>query len=140
MQIDRERLAHVLAKALTGGGLSRPKSIDHTAIIKVLADIEAQGFVLTQVKPRRFFTWSEGDGDVLWFKDPISEPPYFGSPLCCGRTMLVEVTIGREQFEFPTQQTGGWPFNIEDEGGLWWIPVPDAKDMQAMIDAGKEEG
>ena len=51
MQIDRERLAHVLAKALTGGGLSRPKSIDHTAIIKVLADIEAQGFVIVPREP-----------------------------------------------------------------------------------------
>lgn len=51
MQIDRERLAHVLAKALTGGGLSGPKSIDHTAIVKVLSDIEAQGFAIVPHDP-----------------------------------------------------------------------------------------
>lgn len=51
MQIDRERLAHVLAKTLTGGGLSGPKSIDHTAIVKVLGDIETQGFVIVPRTP-----------------------------------------------------------------------------------------
>lgn len=27
-------------------------------------------------------TWSEKDGYVLWWKFPISEPPYVGTPLC----------------------------------------------------------
>lgn len=25
--------------------------------------------------------WHEGDGEVLWWKFPIAEPPYLGSPL-----------------------------------------------------------
>ena len=26
--------------------------------------------------------WHEDDGDVLWWRFPIEEPPYVGSPLC----------------------------------------------------------
>jgi len=26
--------------------------------------------------------WSEDDGDVLWWRLPVEEPPYVGSPLC----------------------------------------------------------
>lgn len=51
MQIDRERLARVCAKALTGGSLSSPKSIDHAAVTAVLADIAAQGFVIVPREP-----------------------------------------------------------------------------------------
>lgn len=51
MPIDRERLARVCAKALTGGSLSSPKSIDHAAVTAVLADIAAQGFVIVPREP-----------------------------------------------------------------------------------------
>lgn len=27
--------------------------------------------------------WDEDFGDVLWWKLPVDEPPYIGSPLCC---------------------------------------------------------
>lgn len=71
MQIDRERLAHVLAKALTGGGLSGPKSIDHTAIAKVLSDIEAQGFVIIQrVEPSRI---EELETDIIRLRNALLE-------------------------------------------------------------------
>ena len=26
--------------------------------------------------------WSDDDGDALWAKHPVHEPPYVGSPLC----------------------------------------------------------
>ncbi|SES02272.1 hypothetical protein [Sphingobium sp. YR768] len=94
-----------------------------------------------QPTPRHFHSWAEEDGDVLWYRHPISEPPYFGSPVCLGRTMLVEIYIGREQFEFPAQQTGGWPFDEDDEQYLWWIPAPNGNAVQAAIDAAlKGEG
>lgn len=32
--------------------------------------------------PRPLCEWHEDDGDVLWWKFPINEPPYVGSPLC----------------------------------------------------------
>lgn len=93
-------------------------------------------------KPKRFDDWHEGHGDVLWFKHPISEPPYFGSPVCLGRTMVVEIMIGREHFELPAQQTGGWPFDCTEERDLWWMPGPNGNAVQAAIDAaiGREVG
>lgn len=42
------------------------------------------------MKARPLSQWSEDDGDVLWWKFPIEEPPYVGSPLDLGQT--VEVT------------------------------------------------
>lgn len=33
------------------------------------------------VTPRRLDEWHEDDGDVLWHRFPIVEPPYVGSPL-----------------------------------------------------------
>ena len=32
--------------------------------------------------PRPLEEWHEDYGDVLWWKFPIEEPPYVGSPLC----------------------------------------------------------
>lgn len=45
MQIDRERLVLVCAGALTGSAASA-KLIDRRAVDAILADIEAQGFVV----------------------------------------------------------------------------------------------
>ncbi|MBH1992476.1 MAG: hypothetical protein I8H86_06275 [Sphingomonadaceae bacterium] len=85
--------------------------------------------------PRPFAEWHEDRGDVLWFFSPVSEPPYCGSPLDCGRTMSIEIQIGFEQVELPTRDVGGWPWNQEDEVQLWWVPLPDANALQAQIDA-----
>lgn len=32
--------------------------------------------------PRPLSEWTEEDGDVLWWRFPVVEPPYVGSPLC----------------------------------------------------------
>lgn len=84
-------------------------------------------------QPRPFHQWHEDHGDVLWYRNPICEPPYFGSPICLGRTMVVEIMIGREHFELPARQTGGWPFDQEDERHLWWVPGPNGNAVQAAI-------
>ncbi|AJR24528.1 hypothetical protein [Sphingobium sp. YBL2] len=84
--------------------------------------------------PRRFAEWHEDHRDVLWFRSPIGEPPYCGSPLDLGRAMAVEISIGREHFEFAPRDTGGWPFEQEDEPHLWWLPLPDAGEVQSAID------
>lgn len=47
--------------------------------------------------PRPEAEWHEDLGDVLWWKFPISEPPYVGSPLCLG------FSVGGGRF------VGGWP-------------------------------
>lgn len=85
-------------------------------------------------RPRPYSDWHEDHGDVLWWRIPISEPPYVGSPLDLGRTMMVEIYIGTEQFEFPAQQTGGWPFG-DHTRNLWWTPLPDAKRIEDQVES-----
>lgn len=82
---------------------------------------------------RPFCDWHEDYGDVLWWKIPICESPYVGSPLDLGRNMVVEIYIGFEQHEFPVKNTGGWPFSSEDEASLWWTPLPDANRIQDQV-------
>ena len=36
----------------------------------------------THPRPIPVAEWSEDDGDVLWWRLPVEEPPYVGSPLC----------------------------------------------------------
>ena len=86
------------------------------------------------LQPRPFDQWHEDMGSVLWFFAPITEPPYVGTPLDLGRTMSVEITIGFEHIELPTQQVGGWPWQQEDEPQLWWTPLPDCNEIQRRID------
>jgi hypothetical protein len=49
--------------------------------------------------------WHEEDGDVLWWKFPVSEPPYFGSPLDLGQTVEVHTQAGMAS----RIMVGGWP-------------------------------
>ena len=36
----------------------------------------------THPRPIPVAEWNEDDGDVLWWRLPVEEPPYVGSPLC----------------------------------------------------------
>lgn len=42
--------------------------------------------VTVSTKARPLEEWNEDIGDVLWWKFPIEEPPYVGSPLDCAWT------------------------------------------------------
>lgn len=84
-------------------------------------------------RPRPFCDWHEDRGDVLWWRMPISEAPYIGSPLDLGRTLKVEIYVGVEQHELPAVNTGGWPFDQEDERFLWWTPLPDAQTIMDQV-------
>jgi hypothetical protein len=49
--------------------------------------------------------WHDDMGDVLWWKFPVTEPPYCGSPLSLGHTVEVHAHDGlKARFE-----VGGWP-------------------------------
>jgi len=45
-----------------------------------LADFE------NEIEPRPFEEWGEEYGNCLWWKFPIEEPPYCGTPLDCDFT------------------------------------------------------
>lgn len=58
--------------------------------------------------------WHEGDGDVLWWRFPVREAPYVGSPLDLGKAYQIR-GIG----ESVTVHLGGWPGYHTH-----WTPLP----------------
>jgi hypothetical protein len=67
--------------------------------------------------------WQEDDGDVLWYRVPINEPPFVSSPL--RSDWLVETANGR------CIEVSDWIFGIEDsdegEPKAWathWCHLP----------------
>jgi len=90
-------------------------------------------------RARPFCDWIEDYGDVLWWRIPVVEGPYLGSPLCCGFPVQVttELTSTYRQTE-PAERTfnmlvGGWPFSEEDERHLWWTPISDGKTIEDQV-------
>lgn len=81
-------------------------------------------------RPRPYCDWHEDHGSVLWWRIPISEPPYVGMPLDLGRD--IEVQIG-DGVPLKVAEVAGWPFDETDEPDLWWTPLPDAKRIQDQV-------
>jgi hypothetical protein len=89
---------------------------------------------------RPFREWHEDHGDVLWWRFPISEAPYVGSPLIIGFTISADL---RNQFgeviSTAHADVGGWPFDAKDEPHLFWEPfsVPErpAPTAEQLLDA-----
>lgn len=62
--------------------------------------------------------WCEEDGPVLWWKFPVEEAPYIGSPLDLGQT--VEVTLRAYGVDkLMRANVGGWPGYHTH-----WTPLP----------------
>ena len=83
--------------------------------------------------PSTYCDWHEGVGDVLWWRIPISEPPYVGSPLDLGQTIAIELRIGGKPFVQEVRDFGGWPFTGADRAQLWWTPLPDAQFIEDQV-------
>lgn len=77
---------------------------------------------------RPFREWHEDHGDVLWWRFPIVEAPYVGSPLDLGFCVSADL---RDQFGevIGTMQgdVGGWPFASDTQDDLYWqaLSVPE---------------
>lgn len=62
--------------------------------------------------PRPLSEWNEEDGDVLWWRFPIEEPPYVGTPLDLGHTFEIiarYIDQGQLVEKLQRQLVGGWP-------------------------------
>lgn len=98
---DREKLIELLAEYFTIGdsyayNLTRVKeafsvgtmSLDDFVefddeVVADIADHLIDNGVSLVPEARPISDWDEDDGDCLWWKFPIEEPPYVGSPLDC---------------------------------------------------------
>ncbi len=68
-------------------------------------------------EPRPLSEWHEDIGDVLWWRFPIEEPPYVGSPLDMGRN--IEVIVDGQSL---IARVGGWPGYHTH-----WMPLPEVR-------------
>lgn len=89
---------------------------------------EARMKLLEEARP--LAEWHEEDGPVLWWRFPVDEPPYVGSPLDLGRTYAVEMNIGDETVA-GVVTLGGWPGYHTH-----WTPIVEP----ARAALAKEEG
>lgn len=71
------------------------------------------------VRARPLSEWTEEDGDVLWWKFPIVEPPYVGSPLALGKTIALQIVGADEPFLGCKFDVGAWPGYHTH-----WTPIP----------------
>lgn len=93
---------------------------------------------MDKTKPRPYHEWHEDHGDVLWFKWPITEAPWVGTPLDLGRNVGIcaALVIGVETYDLNTVKlgnTGGWPWYEEDHSFLFWLPLPDFNELDEAI-------
>ena len=66
--------------------------------------------------------WAEEEGDVLWWKFPVEEAPWVGSPLIAGRTVEIHTWDTGEGPRLASRTTiGGWPGYHTH-----WTPLPPA--------------
>jgi hypothetical protein len=64
--------------------------------------------ILPDRTPKRLDEWSEDDGPVLWWKFPLDEAPYCGTPNDLGH--IVEMHhYHRGEMKVTRTTVGGWP-------------------------------
>lgn len=73
------------------------------------------------VEPRPLSEYHEEMGDVLWWKFPLSEAPYCGSPLDLGYSVEFEIRTNYNT-ETVSKSFGGWPGYHTH-----WTPLPKVK-------------
>lgn len=59
-------------------------------------------------KARPIEEYHEDMGDVLWWKFPVEEPPYVGSPHDLGRSVEITIRDSIREYSY-TENIGGWP-------------------------------
>ena len=62
--------------------------------------------------------WHEDDGPVLWWRFPVTEPPYVGTPNDDGRPVEVVIRDSVRDYKYITH-IGGWP-----RYHTHWTPLP----------------
>jgi hypothetical protein len=72
---------------------------------------------------RPYEEWHEDDGPVLWWKFPVTEAPYVGTPLDLGFGVRVRLDTVLEAPLDTEVNVGGWPGYHTH-----WTPLPPIPD------------
>lgn len=75
----------------------------------MIADVKRQVQELHKPVARPYDEWHEDIGPVLWWKFPIEEPPYVGTPNDLGFAIKVEITEPTGKQALNPVLVGGWP-------------------------------
>ena len=88
---------------------------------------------MTQGRP--LAEWTEEDGPVLWWKFPIDEAPYVGTPFDRGHTVELHTwdTADGPRVAFRTA-IGGWPGYHTH-----WTPIPPAPSAEMPAETALSE-
>lgn len=112
--------ARGIARALKNGLVTFPQSGG-----QILSTLSADAIRQGEGAFRPYSEWNEDDRDVLWWKLPVQQAPYVGSPLDLGFAVGAHLynqfgeVIGRTE-----ANVGGWPFSASDEADLVWSRLP----------------
>lgn len=71
--------------------------------------------------------YHEDMGNVLWWKFPINEPPYVGTPLDLDRTIGLNIIGADEPFLQTKFSVGGWPGYHTH-----WTPLPETPTLPEL--------
>lgn len=71
------------------------------------------------MKAKPLDEWHDGIGPVLWWKFPVTEPPYVGTPLDIGEPAEITIRDSVRLYTY-TQYFGGWPGYHTH-----WTPLPE---------------
>lgn len=78
--------------------------------------------------------WHEDIGDVLWWRFPVEEAPYVGSPHCLGHTVELHTHDTGEGPRLAARTTiGGWPGYHTH-----WTPLPVVPDEPRQEDGASD--
>lgn len=64
---------------------------------------------LAELIARPLAEWHEDIGPVLWWRFPVDEPPYVGTPLDCARSTYVAAPTDDQPRRLVWGKIGGWP-------------------------------
>lgn len=70
--------------------------------------------------------WTEEDGDVLWWRFPVNEAPWVGSPLNLGHTVECHTQDSLKPRMAARFMVGGWPGYHTH-----WTPIPPVPEIAA---------
>lgn len=113
-----------------------------TDVANAVAHIKAQVRSLTALErqaPRPLSEWSDDIGSVMWWRFPVEEPPYIGTPNDLGFSCVIDVAfrtsaLSDDHTSEMKFMTGGWPGYHTH-----WTPLPDVPAAPPVI-AEQREG
>lgn len=83
-----------------------------------------QTSIASATTPRPLSEWTEEDGNVLWWRFPIEEPPYCGSPQDLGYTVELHTHDNSNGPRIASRcSIGGWP-----GGHTHWTRIPEVRE------------